>query len=91
MAKSELELGDVVKDKVTGFKGIVVGITNWLYGCARAIVQPEGLTKEGKVYDNQSFDVPQLEIVKKAKIQPASQDTGGPRQTPVQKGTPTRM
>ncbi len=87
----EVELGDIVKDKVTGFKGVVVGVTNWLYGCARAIVQPEGVNKDGKTYDNQSFDVPQLEVVKKAKVIvapiPKNEKTGGPRMTPAHKQT----
>lgn len=78
MAKNEkVELGDVVKDRVTGFKGVVVGITRWLYGCDRAIVQPEGINKEGKTYENQSFDAPQLEVVTKKKVTAGDGTTGG--------------
>lgn len=84
--KSKIELGDEVRDLVTGFKGIAVGRTTWLYGCDRISVQPKGVNKEGKTYDNQGFDEPQLEIVKKAKSsikdKPENHTTGGPRSEP---------
>lgn len=81
MTKIKVELGDLVKDIVTGFKGVAVGRTTWLHGCDRISVQPQGVNKEGKTYDVQSFDEPQLEIVKKAKQKdkPENHSTGGPR------------
>ena len=36
-----IELGDRVRDKISGLQGIVVGDTKWLYGCRRITVQPE--------------------------------------------------
>lgn len=36
-----VELGDRVKDKISGLKGIAVGISNYLYGCRRISIQPE--------------------------------------------------
>jgi len=62
-----IELGDRVKDKITGLKGIVVGITNYLYGCQRIMVQPEE-TKDGKPVDTFYVDAPQLESVKKGAV-----------------------
>lgn len=79
MSSKKIELGDKVKDSVTGFSGIVIGRTVWLYGCSRMIVQPEGITKEGKIYESQSFDEPQLLLVKPAKVKEGSHNTGGPR------------
>lgn len=81
---TKIELGDLVKDRVTGFKGVAIGVTTWLYGCARIVVQPVGLTKEGRTYETQSFDEPQLEVVKKAKAKdtPENHTTGGPRMEP---------
>lgn len=80
----KVELGDLVKDKVTGFKGVAMGRTTWLFGCDRISVQPQGLTKDGKTYEVQSFDEPQLEIIKKAKTKdkPSNHTTGGPRSEP---------
>lgn len=84
----KIQLGDKVKDSVTGFTGIAVGVTNWLHGCSRVIVQPEGVTKEGKTYENQSFDEPQLIIIKAKKVPKGATNTGGPRQEISYKETP---
>jgi len=62
-----VELGDRVQDKITGLKGIVVGITNWLYGCRRVVVQPEE-AKDGKPAETFHVDEPQVEIVKKGAV-----------------------
>jgi len=75
----KINLGDKVKDCVTGFKGIAVGRTTWLHGCDRIIVQPEGVNKEGKTYENQSFDEPQLELISKKKKKEGRHLAGGPR------------
>ena len=42
------QLGDLVKDKVTGFTGIVICRAVWLNGCARLTVQPQKVGKDGK-------------------------------------------
>jgi hypothetical protein len=62
-----VELGDRVEDKITGLKGIAVGITNYLYGCQRIMVQPEE-SKDGKPVDTFYVDEPQLEIVDKRAV-----------------------
>lgn len=80
-----IELGDKVKDPITGFTGIVVAKTTWLHGCNRMQVQPQELTKDGAPKDGQVFDEMQLSLVKKAVIQstnarPVTEGkTGGPR------------
>ena len=48
MTKQVIELGDEAQDAVTGFKGIVVAETRWLYGCNRFTLQP-AVGKDGKV------------------------------------------
>lgn len=60
----KINLGDKVKDSVTGFTGIAVARTTWLHGCDRITIQPEKLSKEGKVVDNNTFDEMQLVLVK---------------------------
>ncbi len=57
-------LGDRVKDTVTGFTGIVIGVTTWLHGCIRIGVQPEKLGKDGKTQEAVWFDQSQLLLVK---------------------------
>lgn len=77
-----IKLGDKVKDTVTGFKGIAVAITTWLNGCDRVTVQPQGLKKDGTVYDTDCFDVTQLECCGRSRVKIVEVDTGGPRPSP---------
>ena len=74
----EIQLGDEVRDTITGFKGIAIGKTTWMNGCDRIIVQPKGTNKEGKTFENQSFDEPDLVLVK-ANNKKGEHNTGGPR------------
>ncbi len=55
-------LGDRVRDPITGFSGIIICVTTWLYGCIRIGVQPEELHK-GKPVEDKYFDQGQLELV----------------------------
>lgn len=79
-----IKLGSEVKDTVTGFKGVVVGRSEFLNGCTRIGVQPKAL-KDGKCPDISWFDEPQLEITKENVVQPGPRNTGGPIPS-----TPTR-
>lgn len=81
---TKINLGDRVKDKITGFYGIVVAITHWLNGCVRVSIQPEKLEKDGKIPDSQAFDEAQLVVVKRAAVAPHGQVThpAGPRPDP---------
>ena len=56
------ELGVHVRDRVTGYKGIVIGRTEWLYGCRRYTVQSQEM-KDGKPVDSMSFDEDALEVL----------------------------
>lgn len=73
MNTSGIALGDRAKDKITGFKGIVIGITAWLYNCDRLVIQPEAI-KDGKPIDEATFDADQCALVKKAVIKTAPQN-----------------
>ena len=75
MAKRDL--GDEVKDPITGFKGVAIGRTSWLHGCDRIVVQPRGVDKDGKIFESQSFDEPQLKIIKKGSVKEGTHATGG--------------
>jgi len=66
-----VQLGDLVEDIVTGFQGVAVARTQWLHGCLRYTVQPQGVTKDGKIRETQTFDEPQLKILRRA-IAPAT-------------------
>lgn len=65
-----VNVGDSVKDTITGLAGIAVCRAVWLYGCVRVGVQPR-TAKEGKVPDIVYIDEPQLRLVKRAVMSPA--------------------
>lgn len=56
------ELGTKVRDKVTGYTGIVIGRTEWLYGCRRYTVQSQEM-KDGKPVESMGFDEDALEVL----------------------------
>jgi hypothetical protein len=63
------ELGIEVKDKITGFQGIVVVRSQHMFGCNTYGVMPQAL-KDGKRIDTDWFDEGRLERVSMG-IQPA--------------------
>ena len=71
-----VELGDKVKDTVTGYTGIAVCKATYLQGCDRIAIQSP-VTKEGKKLDWEYFDEPQLVVVKKKVVKQGSKVTGG--------------
>lgn len=73
-----IKLGDRVKDKISGLKGIAIGMTDWLYGCRRFCVQPEE-AKDGKPAETFHVDEPQLDLVKAGAIVPPPKDSPKPR------------
>lgn len=60
--------GDEVKDKITGFQGVVTGYTLYITGCNQVLVQPE--MQEGKFVNAQWMDEDRLELVIAGKIKP---------------------
>lgn len=84
MSTNTIALGDRVKDRITGFQGIAVARTEWLYGCVRITVQPEKRDGDGKLLANETFDAPQLAlvragVVKGGQVERATPRTYGPR------------
>lgn len=55
----KIKLGDEVTDKVTGYTGIAIARTEWVYGCVRFGVQSQHL-HEGKPIDAVWFDEAEL-------------------------------
>ncbi len=58
----KIELGRRVRDKFTGFSGIAVSRTEYLWDCPRVTVQPETM-KDGIPITAQGIDEPRLEVV----------------------------
>jgi len=59
-----LELGQKGKDKITGFKGIITGRAQYLYGCDQYGLNPE-VDKDGKIGEIHWFDEGRIEIIGK--------------------------
>lgn len=62
----EIQLGDKVRCKVTGFVGVAISKTEFLNGCIQYDVVPK-VTKDNKILDGVSIDEQSLEVVSKKK------------------------
>jgi hypothetical protein len=72
----KFDLGDKVKDHITGFAGIVTLRSQWLNNCNTYGVQPTEL-KDGAPQEREHFDEPQLAVVAE-NVASGSRSTGGP-------------
>lgn len=78
----DVKLGDLARDTVSNFEGIIIGITEWLWGCVTIGLHSQEL-HEGKPIETQWFDKERL-IKIKDKNQVISKITGGPdRKHPI--------
>jgi len=82
-----VKLGDIARDTVTGYQGVVVCISTWLHGCRRITMQAQECQADGKPKESCTFDEPQIEVVNE-RAYPTSSNTGGPRPEPVQRSAP---
>lgn len=55
-------LGDRVKDRISGFSGIVVSRSEAIFGCNRYWVEPEQM-HDGKPIDGRWFDEESIEVI----------------------------
>lgn len=84
-----INLGDRVKDRITGFVGIATARTEWINGCVRFGVQSDTL-KDGLPTEAQWFDEPQLAVLKAGQVQLGRSEKGGPIPTPRRAADPVR-
>ena len=70
-----IELGDLVRDRITGFKGTVVALHHYLFGCTRVSVQP--VADKDSFKEAVSLDMPSFVLLKKRKVT-GDNSTGGP-------------
>lgn len=79
-----IQLGDLVRDRITGFEGVVIARTQWLNMCDRYTVQPRKLDDKGGVSEPHSFDDADLEVVEEAVIERTfyTPENGGPAPEP---------
>jgi len=68
LIKNNIELlGYKVKDKVTGFKGVIDSVSFDIYGCVQVCIKPK-MQKDGEVPQGYWFDVTRLEIDQKSRV-----------------------
>ena len=85
----QLKLGDLAKDGITGFTGIVVCRSEWLNGCVRLTLQPKAL-KDGRPVEQETFDIEQLQSAHGSAFKPRCVPSGGPKPTPARHPAPKR-
>jgi hypothetical protein len=86
---TNLTLGCVAKDSITGFQGVVIAVTEWLNGCQRVTIQPQQLDN-GKRLEADTFDAEQVVVVEAVEV-PAAKQKGGPSIAPAQRKDPSRF
>ena len=84
---SSIELGDHVKDPITGFEGPVTSTTKYLHGCERCCVTAHELDKDGKEI-TEHFDVAQLTVIEAGKHAPKPRNYPAPPGGPARSGDP---
>ncbi len=84
-----VKLGDLCRDRVSGFKGVCVVRSDYISGCARIGLQPE-VGKDGKLADALHFDEPMCEVIKAGHVASLPTNNGGPRPSPAHHPAPTR-
>lgn len=72
-----IKLGVMAKDTISGFTGVVIAKTEWLYGCVRVGLAREETDKDGKVIRTEWFDEPQVKVVE-GKKKTGKNPPGGP-------------
>lgn len=73
------KLGKKATDKITGFKGVITGKCDYLYGCTQYGVTPP-MNRDGEIGGTEWFDEGRIEVIEDA-IKPATvrgRKPGGP-------------
>jgi hypothetical protein len=80
-------MGNVYRDRITGFEGVAQAITVWSSGNVTVSLEPTKLEENGAAVKPHGFDVHRLEQVAEQEI-PVSEESvaraGGPQNDPRQ-------
>jgi len=82
MARFKFQNGDQVKDKITGFSGIITGRGDYLTGCNQYAIQPPA-KEDGTLPDAHWFDEDRVEKLKKKRKKLTVKKAGGPQHNPA--------
>lgn len=62
-----MQLGDRVKDQITGIEGTVVGRTSWLYRTAEIALSRDGVDADGRPWDLMWIDAARCALMQDPK------------------------
>ena len=77
--KNQVKLGDLVKDTVTGFKGIAIADITYYNGCRQICIKPKMKKGEVKMGDGEYVDIQQVKVIKSKTQKVERKATGGPQ------------
>lgn len=79
---ARIELGDRVRDVLTGIEGFVFGITSYVTGCDHIGIKRTGTKPDGGSHDMHWVDEPTAEVLEKAALKlpgdTSNGNNGGP-------------
>jgi len=83
----KFELGDHLKDQISGFMGVCTSRADYITGCTQYKLQPKGLNKEKLPWKAEWFDEEELvkTSVKKFVFERPVYKSSGPQDTPERK------
>lgn len=78
-----INLGDKVRDCITGFEGVVTGRAVYITGCAQFLVVPQTRKPDGEPNEARWFDVDRLEPLGGSVILPRRTSNGPDKPAPI--------
>jgi len=73
-----IALGQMARDVITGFSGLVMAKAQYLTGCNQVLLTPRKLDKDGKRRDGEWFDEQRVERVGKEAVKLPTLETRDP-------------
>ena len=61
LGTKKMGLGNIVRDKITGFEGTLIGRATYIFGCDQCCVAPQ--VKEGAFQESRWFDDGRLDVI----------------------------
>ncbi len=81
----KFNMGDKVRDRISGFVGTVMGQYVYSTGCRHYGLAPLKLGKDGKIMEHENLDESRLILVESAKKENPKKAVGGPQSMPRMK------
>jgi len=83
MTEQKFQMNDILQDKVSGFKGQVLGITQYSTGCIHYGLCALKTKPDGTLQEWQWFDTSRLKLVKSAIVIKVGKPHSGPDKNPI--------